>query len=77
MKMLVTAVLKCDRPGWDAQAVMDWLDGAARTVGLPIEMAQAMPYEPPAEPDHSATDVAPSINRPAPGAYGYDGGDIG
>ena len=77
MKMLVTAVLKCDGAGWDAQAVMDWLDGAARTVGLPIEMAQALPYDPPAEPDHSATDVAPSINRPAPGAYGYDGGDHG
>lgn len=63
MKMLVTAVLKCDRPGWDAQAVMDWLDGAARTVGLPIEMAQVLPYDPPAEPDHSATDLAPSVQE--------------
>lgn len=63
MKMLVTAVLKCDRPGWDAQAVMDWLDGAARTVGLPIEMAQVLPYDPPAEPDHTATDLAAPVQE--------------
>lgn len=77
MKMLVTAIMKCDRLGWDAQAVMDWLDGAARTIGLPIEMAQVLPYDPPAEPDHSATDIAAATHRPAPGAYGYDGGGIG
>ena len=63
MKMLVTAVLKCDHPGWDAQAVMDWLDAAARQVGLPIEVAQVLPYDPPAEPDHSATDLAPPVQK--------------
>lgn len=61
MKMLVTAVLKCDRPDWTSQQVMDWLDAAARQAGLPIEMAQVLPYDLPEEPDHSATDVAPPV----------------
>jgi len=61
MKMLVTAVLKCDGANWTSQQVMDWLDAAARQAGLPIEMAQVLPYDPPEEPDHSATDVAPPV----------------
>lgn len=63
MKMLVTAVLKCDRPGWTSQQVMDWLEAAARQAGLPVEMAQVLPYDPPEEPDHSATDVAPTVQK--------------
>lgn len=57
MKMLVTAVLKCERADTDAQAVMDWLDEAARKAGMPIEMAQVLPYDPPAEPDPTLTEV--------------------
>jgi hypothetical protein len=76
MKMLVTAVLKCERADMDAQAVMDWLDEAVRKAGLPIEMAQVLPYDPPAEPDPTRTEVA-IPERPAPGPYGYTGGDHG
>ena len=63
MKMLVTAVLRCDRTDWISQQVMDWLDAAARQAGLPIEMAQVLPYDPPAAPDHSATDLAPPVQK--------------
>lgn len=69
MKMLLTAVLKCERTDVDAQAVMDWFDEAAKAAGLPVEMAQVLPYDPPREPDPAVTEVA-APELPAPGPYG-------
>ncbi|NDV87999.1 hypothetical protein GTW51_14940 [Aurantimonas aggregata] len=57
MKMLVTAVLKCERADTEPQAILDWLDEAARKAGMPMEMAQVLPHDLPAKPDPTLTEV--------------------
>lgn len=57
MKMLLSAMLKCERADTTAQDVLDWFDAAARKEGWPIEIVQVLPYDPPAEPDPTLTEV--------------------